>query len=713
MSYPFVTNPSTGFSSAELRASSASPKVVTAGIEDNYSAVNNATMQVSHGTQISAIQNFVNSTYLGRETVPVISGFINNLITNSIILENSNYDVALTASGLCFKRLPTGYNLCYKHDGIFDSENAGSYTLSISRPQTYFNNTRLDITSLNYINMTSSTDLTAKSTSGNTNISAAGRVNISGNAPVTITAKSAPIYLNTTNSSPIYMNSPDAPIHMSTTSAPVIVSGLGLYVYGDTLLQDTEIKPGYSIVPQTENTNNIGATNLNFSKVYCFATGDINSNPISATEGYIVFTESSTGVDDYTSTFITRGATTSSHGILLDADGEIRLDADVEIVLNSESIVIGTATSDVYVDGNLHAAISAASNAIFDDIQVKNRMRVGPNAPSGIYFDNGATKSSTIKRIESGSNVGLNITSTDTMFIKSNTSGVNISGVVVNVDGEIVSVKSHTDLYLDSDMTTHINTDRFTVYSDDIDITTRESRTGNIDITASNGTNISSKNTDITSTEVTSIHGDDEVLIDSLTTGQINIKTRADFGPLFTTDPGDITMYATNDISLVPTKDIYIGCPGDGSPYDSYSGNVLIRTPGHIHPSSQIQPNDIRILGGGSGLFWAKDSLNLKALNGPSILSSTENVVKITSTESNGTANIDVSGDNGISLTYVNDFRHNTEITMDTDIRLLCKENNRHVIIETDGQTFIGYPRTITGLSANGIPDGTYLMFNS
>lgn len=90
-SYPNIDIPSSDFTPNGLRNSSASPEFVTKAIFDNYSAITNRTMQISHGTHISAIENFVNKTYLGRSNIPVLSGFITNLISSGIITANSGF----------------------------------------------------------------------------------------------------------------------------------------------------------------------------------------------------------------------------------------------------------------------------------------------------------------------------------------------------------------------------------------------------------------------------------------------------------------------------------------------------------------------------------------------------------------------------------------------------------------------------------------------
>ena len=104
MAYPYTSDPSINFTLANLQASDLSPEIVTAGIIDNYSTVNNATLKNSHGVHISALENFVNSTYLGRPAIPVLSGFITNLDIEVISMDDivGIYNYTTTISGSQF-----------------------------------------------------------------------------------------------------------------------------------------------------------------------------------------------------------------------------------------------------------------------------------------------------------------------------------------------------------------------------------------------------------------------------------------------------------------------------------------------------------------------------------------------------------------------------------------------------------------------------------
>lgn len=60
------------------------PEDMVVYIRDNYTPVNKTSMRNSLGYQISAVQNYVNSRYLGRESVPVATGYINTLHSSGI-----------------------------------------------------------------------------------------------------------------------------------------------------------------------------------------------------------------------------------------------------------------------------------------------------------------------------------------------------------------------------------------------------------------------------------------------------------------------------------------------------------------------------------------------------------------------------------------------------------------------------------------------------
>jgi len=403
MAYPFIT-PSTDFSDGALRPLA---RTITSNIQDNYSVVNNATMMVSHGMQISAVQNFVNSEYLGRETIPVISGFITNLKTSSISISNLTYDVELTASGLCFNRIAAPNNtLCYTHNGIIDTDNIGNYNISIYRSQTNFSNTRLNITSLNEINMTAGTTMKLQNDSGLT-IKTGGTTNISGAGSMNIVTGSAPIYINTIatgtgagifidgGQAPITLESTDAPVYLKTGQAPIVTTGLGIqtdgYLYisnGDTKVEDIIIKSGFNITPEVDRISDIGSVTNNFDNVYCKSVGDMSTG--NTTKSFISFSDTGTGNDNYLTQIYALGASSNTHGLTFDCDGELNLKSNI--------INIGSVSSTVTIPGNLVAEISASDSGefntllvnqsgIFEDIIVNDKAQFGSNT-SNINIQN-------------------------------------------------------------------------------------------------------------------------------------------------------------------------------------------------------------------------------------------------------------------------------------------------------------------------------------
>jgi hypothetical protein len=70
------------------------PNDVVRSIRDNYTPINKNSMRNSVGNEISLLQNYVNSKYLGRVDIPVASGFVNNIISNSgeVFVFNSGFD---------------------------------------------------------------------------------------------------------------------------------------------------------------------------------------------------------------------------------------------------------------------------------------------------------------------------------------------------------------------------------------------------------------------------------------------------------------------------------------------------------------------------------------------------------------------------------------------------------------------------------------------
>lgn len=81
MSYPYDI-PSLSMSTI-WNSGSYKPTDVVRSIRDNYTPVNKNSMVNSVGHEISMIQNYINSKYLGRADVPVQTGYVQELISNS------------------------------------------------------------------------------------------------------------------------------------------------------------------------------------------------------------------------------------------------------------------------------------------------------------------------------------------------------------------------------------------------------------------------------------------------------------------------------------------------------------------------------------------------------------------------------------------------------------------------------------------------------
>lgn len=92
MSYPY-DNPSLSMSTV-WQSGNYTPNDVVRVIRDNYTPVNKNSMRNSVGQEISLLQNYVNSKFLGREDIPINTGYISNLINNSgeIYIYNSGLD---------------------------------------------------------------------------------------------------------------------------------------------------------------------------------------------------------------------------------------------------------------------------------------------------------------------------------------------------------------------------------------------------------------------------------------------------------------------------------------------------------------------------------------------------------------------------------------------------------------------------------------------
>lgn len=79
-SYPYGT-PGTGVYESDLWNDQVdfTPDNAVSAIIDNHTPVNRASLRNSIGKEIALVQNFVNSTYLGREDTHIESGFLNHL----------------------------------------------------------------------------------------------------------------------------------------------------------------------------------------------------------------------------------------------------------------------------------------------------------------------------------------------------------------------------------------------------------------------------------------------------------------------------------------------------------------------------------------------------------------------------------------------------------------------------------------------------------
>lgn len=87
MSYPY-DNPSLTMSST-WNSGSYTPDEVVKNIRDNYTPINKNGMRNSVGHQISLIQNYINSKYIGRSDIPIEKGFIQNLSGSDIQLSGT------------------------------------------------------------------------------------------------------------------------------------------------------------------------------------------------------------------------------------------------------------------------------------------------------------------------------------------------------------------------------------------------------------------------------------------------------------------------------------------------------------------------------------------------------------------------------------------------------------------------------------------------
>ena len=148
--YPHGYPTESGFTLPELNNSSFSPEMVTANIVDNHSPVNRRTMINSHGYQISLVQNFVNSTYLGRQGYPVNSGFINYLIAIDIFVGNNEYidgDLVFKETSNIYFKNGTTSKTTYDYFGIDFEQFGSNHTYKIN------SNSLLELDSINTLSL--------------------------------------------------------------------------------------------------------------------------------------------------------------------------------------------------------------------------------------------------------------------------------------------------------------------------------------------------------------------------------------------------------------------------------------------------------------------------------------------------------------------------------------------------------------------------------
>lgn len=98
MAYPY--DPPSQSMSNIWNSGSYTPEDMVVYIRDNYTPVNKTSMRNSVGYQLSLIQNFVNEHYLGREAVPVGTGYITQLKSSGIELSDANYTTQISKTGL-------------------------------------------------------------------------------------------------------------------------------------------------------------------------------------------------------------------------------------------------------------------------------------------------------------------------------------------------------------------------------------------------------------------------------------------------------------------------------------------------------------------------------------------------------------------------------------------------------------------------------------
>lgn len=100
MSYPY-DSPSLSMSTV-WASGNYTPNDVVRVIRDNYTPVNKNSMRNSVGQEISLLQNYVNSKYLGREDTPINTGFINEVVSLSgrfYVSTENNVDYGYLSAG--------------------------------------------------------------------------------------------------------------------------------------------------------------------------------------------------------------------------------------------------------------------------------------------------------------------------------------------------------------------------------------------------------------------------------------------------------------------------------------------------------------------------------------------------------------------------------------------------------------------------------------
>jgi hypothetical protein len=131
MAYPF-DYPSESMSTV-WNSGQYTPEDVVVYIRDNYTPINKTAMRNSLGYQVSLVQNYVNSHYLGRDTLPIDSGFINYAYIGSglsslfhcpSIPNQIGYGASLTNTSLIFN--DPGPGASYTNTNMIIDNNASS-----------------------------------------------------------------------------------------------------------------------------------------------------------------------------------------------------------------------------------------------------------------------------------------------------------------------------------------------------------------------------------------------------------------------------------------------------------------------------------------------------------------------------------------------------------------------------------------------------------